>query len=64
LRLEDLALNGRDLIALGMKPGPRFGEILSHLMDLVLEDPELNEREPLLRMVQAHEALSRGEDEV
>jgi len=31
-------------------------------MDLVLEDPELNRRESLLRMVSAHEFSSGGED--
>jgi hypothetical protein len=52
LRVEELALNGRDLIALGLKPSPRFGEILDHLMDEVLEDPNLNTRESLLELVE------------
>jgi len=51
-RLEELALNGRDLIALGLKPSPRFGEILAHLMDQVLEDPNLNTRGRLLALVE------------
>ena len=51
LKLEDLAVNGRDLIAQGLKPGPRFGGILSRLMDRVLEDPGLNTRESLLSLV-------------
>lgn len=45
LRLEDLALDGRDLVAMGLRPGPVFGTILAHLMDRVLEDPGLNRRE-------------------
>jgi len=53
LRVEELALNGRDLIALGLKPSPRFGEILDHLMDRVLEDPTLNTRERLLDAVRS-----------
>lgn len=52
LRMEDLALNGRDLVGLGLKPGPRFGEILDALMDRVLEDPSLNRRERLVEEVE------------
>ena len=53
LRVEELALNGRDLISLGLKPSPRFGEILGFLMEQVLEDPELNTRERLLELLDA-----------
>jgi hypothetical protein len=42
LALEDLALNGNDLIAMGKKPGPHFRQILGGLMERVLEDPSLN----------------------
>jgi hypothetical protein len=51
LRLEDLSVGGRDLISLGLNPGPRFGEILDHLMDRVLEDPGLNDRPTLSRLL-------------
>jgi tRNA nucleotidyltransferase (CCA-adding enzyme) len=50
IRSTDLALDGRDLISLGLKPGPRFSEILGGLMELVLDDPHLN-RPDLLRDV-------------
>jgi tRNA nucleotidyltransferase (CCA-adding enzyme) len=52
LRTEDLAVDGRDLIALGLKPGPRFGRILDALMERVLEDPGLNRRDSLLALVE------------
>lgn len=52
LRTEDLALSGRDLVAMGLKPGPRFGRILGALMDQVLEDPTLNCRESLVEAVE------------
>ena len=55
LRLEDLAVDGRDLIGLGLKPGPRFGQILQRLMDEVLKDPELNTREQLLELLTSSE---------
>ena len=51
LAVEDLAINGRVLIALGLKPGPNFGGILNRLMDQVLEDPTLNTREQLIGRV-------------
>ena len=52
LRTEELAVNGRDLVAMGLKPGPRFGKILAFLMEQVLEDPTLNRREQLLEAVE------------
>ena len=52
LTTGELAINGRDLKALGLQPGPRFGEIMDTLLVRVLEDPNLNDRETLLRIVQ------------
>jgi tRNA nucleotidyltransferase/poly(A) polymerase len=51
LRVTDLALDGRDLIAMGFKPGPRFGEILQSLMERVLDEPSLNRKERLMELV-------------
>lgn len=51
LVLGDLAFDGRQLIAMGLKPGPHFGVILSALMDRVLEDPALNDPESLREVV-------------
>jgi len=49
LSIRDLALNGRDLMTeLNLSPGPKLGTLLEHLLDCVLEDPGLNERERLL----------------
>lgn len=45
---KQLSVNGRDLIAMGMKPGEEMGEVLDLLFDLVLKDPSLNDREKLL----------------
>lgn len=44
LAVSDLALDGRGLIGLGLKPGPHFGDILDALLDWVLEDPSRNDR--------------------
>lgn len=49
LSLKDLALTGADLRADGMKPGPEMGQVLQLLLNQVLEFPEQNNRELLLR---------------
>ncbi len=48
--LKDLAVSGSDLIAEGMQPGREIGETLTALLDKVLEDPDLNTREILLKL--------------
>lgn len=49
--LKTLAVTGKDLIAAGMNPGPAIGEMLEHLLALVIEEPELNQKEILLAHV-------------
>jgi tRNA nucleotidyltransferase (CCA-adding enzyme) len=51
LRTRDLAIGGEDLKELGLRPGPRFGEILEDLLERVIEDPSLNRRDRLLAVV-------------
>jgi tRNA nucleotidyltransferase (CCA-adding enzyme) len=48
LSTRDLAIGGADLMKLGLKPGPIFGEILRTLLDEVIEDPTKNEPGVLL----------------
>ncbi len=50
--LKDLAVNGNDLIAAGVKPGKEIGVVLHKLLDHVLEHPEDNVKEKLLVLVQ------------
>jgi len=64
LRVRDLALGGRDLIRLGLRPGPSFRTILAHLLELVLEDPALNRREILEREAMAFATSLDELDEV
>lgn len=45
--LKDLAINGHTLMEMGVKPGPKIGQILSQLLDEVLDDPALNSEERL-----------------
>lgn len=50
--LKTLAVSGRDLIDnAGLRPGKKLGETLQKLLGLVIEDPSLNERETLLKIV-------------
>ncbi|HEX6590286.1 MAG TPA: CCA tRNA nucleotidyltransferase [Longimicrobiales bacterium] len=51
LSIADLAIGGAELSELGISPGPRYGEILRGLLAEVIERPELNEREALMRRV-------------
>lgn len=51
LNLKSLAVNGSDLIAMGIKPGKEIGVILKSLLDEVLEDPSRNQKELLLEQV-------------
>nr|WP_124068150.1 CCA tRNA nucleotidyltransferase [Clostridium sp. E02] len=51
IRLKDMAVSGRDLIAAGIKPGPRMGEVLQVLFDEVLKNPDNNNREYLLKII-------------
>lgn len=53
--LKDLAVNGSDLIAVGMKPGRQIGDTLKQLFDLVLEDPSCNTKEFLLSQISLSE---------
>ena len=49
--MKELAVDGKDLLAAGVQQGKQIGEILSNLLELVLEEPEKNEKEILLSYV-------------
>ncbi len=46
--IKELAVNGKDLIALGINPGKQIGEILSLMLADVIDEPEHNSKEYLL----------------
>ncbi len=50
LSIKELAVNGQDLIALGMKPGKELGIVLKKLLEIVLDDPARNQRSDLLEL--------------
>ncbi len=61
--LRELAVNGKDIAALGVK-GKQIGEILNTLLQCVLEEPEKNQREVLLgiarRLINKEEHYGRA----
>jgi tRNA nucleotidyltransferase (CCA-adding enzyme) len=53
--LADLALNGNDLMReFGLQPGKEIGEILNHLLEVVLDFPEKNSYDVLLEEARAY----------
>lgn len=50
--IKELAVGGKDLLELGMKPGPALGGILQRMLERVLEDPEMNTRTCLLSLAE------------
>lgn len=48
--LKDLAVNGGDLIALGVPAGKKMGAILRELFEAVTDDPAMNSRDALLAL--------------
>ena len=49
-QIKDLAVNGNDLMALGLK-GRAIGQTLQHLLNLVIEEQIPNERDALLNAI-------------
>lgn len=48
LTIRDLAVTGQDIMDLGIREGRKVGEILNSLLDTVLKEPRLNDKETLL----------------
>jgi tRNA nucleotidyltransferase (CCA-adding enzyme) len=49
--IKDLAINGRDLMEIGIKQGKEIGVILNKLFEIVLDNPKINDKETLLDIV-------------
>ena len=50
LTIKDLKIDGIDLIRSGIPAGKRMGMILERLLDMVIEEPKLNQRPILLEL--------------
>ena len=62
LSIKDLAVTGSDLIAAGVKPGPKMGEILKAMLDKVLDEPELNTKDGLLNYLKCEKGNKNVEE--
>ncbi len=51
IKISDLAIGGKELMELGMKPGRDMGQMLHYLLDMVLDNPSLNEKDKLIELV-------------
>jgi tRNA nucleotidyltransferase (CCA-adding enzyme) len=51
----NLAVKGKDLLELGYKEGDKLGEILKKMLQIVIDNPELNEKKILLKIPTANE---------
>ncbi|EQC1535517.1 CCA tRNA nucleotidyltransferase [Clostridium botulinum] len=53
LTVKDLDINGYDLIKLGINQGKEIGIMLNKLLDIILENPNLNNKEDLIKIVES-----------
>ncbi|MDR2722002.1 MAG: HD domain-containing protein [Coriobacteriaceae bacterium] len=50
--LKDLAINGKDLMAEGIEPGPLFTELLGDALEAVIDERVANEHDALIAYIQ------------
>lgn len=61
--LKDLAIDGHDVMqVLGVHPGPHIGRILNEVLEAVLEEPALNDKEKLVELVKSIAPRHLGEE--
>jgi tRNA nucleotidyltransferase (CCA-adding enzyme) len=51
IAVSDLAISGHDLMELGISEGPEMGHILRNLLEVVIDNPEKNQKDTLLLIV-------------
>lgn len=57
--IKDLKVDGSDLMNIGFKPDKSIGDTLKWLLELVIEKPELNEKDVLIELVKNRERNSK-----
>jgi len=62
LQIKDLAVDGKDLIALGFPAGPSLGKCLQYLLDQVLDEQLPNERDTLLTAAKLYLRVDKGDN--
>lgn len=55
--LRDLAVSGKDLMEMGVEPGPKIGKLLSLALEYVLEKPGRNTKEELIHLLMENREL-------
>jgi len=52
-KFQDLLINGNDVMEiLKIDPGPKVGKVLNYLMEQVLDDPNLNTKSSLIKLIE------------
>ena len=46
-----MKITGDDLLSIGMEKGPGIGKILNELLEMVIDNPDLNDKEKLSSIV-------------
>ncbi|KAF0134471.1 MAG: polyA polymerase [Candidatus Saganbacteria bacterium] len=55
LHIKDLKVDGKDIMKeLAIAPGKKVGQLLEELLEKVIDDPKLNDREKLLELIRKH----------
>ena len=62
-RTSDLAISGEDLMKAGIQPGPKMGELIKTLLELVIEEQVENEKDALLDAVKFIEETTKAAKE-
>ena len=53
-QIKDLAINGHDVMSLGVESGPKVGEVLNYILNKVIDDDIENERDALMNEAARH----------
>ena len=52
MHARDLALDGKEVMEiLGLSPGPRVGRAIDFMLEKVIDRPELNDKEALVKLL-------------
>ena len=52
--IKDLAIDGKEIVSLGIKPGKEIGELLDMALKHVMKYPNRNNKEYLLELIRQH----------
>ena len=63
LSLKDLAVNGEDLAKIGIPKSKEMGEILSKLLEMVIDYPTLNQKDTLLDQARRIRSASSSQEQ-